>query len=170
MSPCRGTGPLPRRQQLPGDLTRRTGTRSLLQVNTEVILREVFPVRTARHTRDQAASGVDKGLPGITVAISGISQRLLHRHTGIGLALLHQFQGPQVVRSVAGQYFHSSNELGIGVHHNRRLMPVEAPAAALVAVAHLRVMHRHHPILAHPVLETNTVAGALHVLEQQLPQ
>ena len=126
VSPCRGTGPLPRRQQIPGDLTRRTGTRSLLQVNTEVILREVFPVRTARHTRDQAASGVDKGLPGITVAISGISQRLLHRHTGIGLALLHQFQGPQVVRSVAGQYFHSSNELGIGVHHNCRLMPVEA--------------------------------------------
>ena len=151
-------------------LTRRTGAGSRRQVNPEVILREVFPVRTARHPGNQGPSRVGEGLPGIAVAISGISQRLLHRHTGIGLAPFHQFQGPQVVRSVAGQYFHSSNELGIGVHHNRRLVPVEATAAALVAVAHLRVMHRHHPVLAHPVLETNTVAGALHILEQQLPQ
>ena len=46
-------------------------------------------------------------------------------------------------------------------------MPVEAPAAALVAVAHLRVMHRHHPIPAHPVLEADSVISALHILDQQ---
>ena len=48
------------------------------------------------------------------------------------------FQRPQVVRSVAGQYLHRGNQLGVSVHHNRRLVAVEPPAAALVAVAHLR--------------------------------
>ena len=170
MSPSRGTGPLPRRQQLPGNLTRRTGAGSLIQVNSEVLFREVLAVGTPRHPGNQGAPRVGEGLPGIPVAISGVAQRLLHRHAGIGLALLHQFQGPQVVWSVAGQYLHGGDQLGIGVHHNRRLVPVEPLAAAFVAVAHLRVMHRHHPVLAHSVLQANTVAGALHVLEQQLPQ
>ena len=83
---------------------------------------------------------------------------------------IHQFQRPQVVGSVAGQYLHRGNQLGVGVHHNRRLVSVEPPAAALVAVAHLRVMHRHHPVPAHPILEAHSAFGPLHVLEQQLPQ
>ena len=178
VSPSRGTGPLPRRQQLPGNLTRRTGTGYLLQVNPEVFFREVLAVGAPRHPGNQGASRVGEGLPGIAVAISGVAQRLLHRHTGVGFTPFHQFQGPQVVRSVAGQYLHGRDQLGVGVHHNRRLVPVEPPTAALVAVAHLRVMHRHHSVLAHPVLEANTLAGALHVprsgrgqaLEQQLPQ
>ena len=102
VSPARGTGPLPRQQQLPGDLTRRTGAGSRRQVNTEVILREVRPVGVPRHSGNQGASRVGEGLPGIAVAISGVAQRLIHRRTGVGLAPLHQFQGPQVVRSVAG--------------------------------------------------------------------
>ena len=164
MSPSRGPGPLPRRQQLPGNLTRRTGTGYLLQVNPEVFFREVLAVGAPRHPGNQGASRVGEGLPGIAVAISGVAQRLLHRHTGIGFTPFHQFQGPQVVRSVAGQYLHGRDQLGVGVHHNRRLVPVEPPTAALVAVAHLRVMHRHHPVLAHPVLEANTLAGALQSL------
>ena len=52
------------------------------------------------------------------------------------------------------------NQLGVGVHHNRRL----------VAVAHLRVVHRHHPVPAHPILEAHSVISAFHILEQQLPQ
>ena len=39
-----------------------------------------------------------------------------------------------------------------------------------MAVAHLRVVHRHHPVLAHPVLQADSIVGALYVLEQQLPQ
>ena len=36
----------------------------------------------------------------------------------------------------AGQYRHGGDQLGIGIHHNRRLVSVKAFAAALVAVAH----------------------------------
>ena len=79
---------------------------------------------------------------------------------------LCQFQRPQIVRSVAGQYLHGGDQLGIGVHHDRRLVPVEPPAAALVAVAHLRIMHRHHAVPAHPALEAYSVISALHVLNQ----
>ena len=57
-------------------------------------------------------------------------------------------------------------------------MPVKAPALALAAMAHLCIMHRHDPILAHPIFQAHlaisislaTVPAALHVLEQQLPQ
>ena len=45
---------------------------------------------------------------------------------------------------------------------NRRL--------ALVAVAHLRVMHRHHPVPAHPIFEAHSTLSPFHVLEQQLAQ
>ena len=59
---------------------------------------------------------------------------------------------------------------------------VKPPPAALVAVAHLPVMYRHDPVLAHSVPDpllavsiigitaTSTVRTALHVLEQQLSQ
>ena len=165
-----GAGPGPQGPEIPGNLPRRTGAGSLLQVNQEVLLGEVGFVRASRHPGNQGASRVGEVLPGISVAISRIAQRLLHRHTGSGLAPLHQFQGPQVVRSVARQYLHGRDQLRVGVHHNRRLMPVEPSAAALVAVAHLRVMHRHHPVLGYAVLEADSIAVALHVLEQQLPQ
>ena len=72
--------------------------------------------------------------------------------------------------ALPGKTFHGSDQLGAGVHHNRRLVPVEPTAAALAPVAHLRVTHRHHPVPAHPVPEAHSVTGALHVLEQQLPQ
>ena len=132
------------------------------------------PVGTPRHPGNQGAACVGEGLPGIAVAIGGIAHGLFHRHTGVGLALLHQFQRPRVVRSVAGQYLHGGDQLGVGVHHNRRLVSVEPFTAALVPMAHLRVMRRHHPVPAHPILEAyseaHSVIGPLHVLEQQLPQ
>ena len=77
---------------------------------------------------------------------------------------------PRVVGSVAGQYLHGGDQLGVGVHHNRRLVSVEPFTAALAAMAHLRVMRRHHAVPAHPVLEIYSVISALHILEQQLPQ
>ena len=67
----------------------------------------------------------------MAVAISGIAHGLLHRHTGVGLTPFHQFQRPQVVRSVAGQYLHGGNQLGVGVHHNRRFVSVEPPERLL---------------------------------------
>ena len=136
----------------------------------EVLFRKVGPVGTPRHPGNQSASRIGEGLPGIAVAISGIAHGLCHRHAGVGFARLHQFQRPQVVRSVAGQYLHRGDQLGVGVHHIRRLVAVEPPAAALVAVAHLRVMHRRHPVPAHPVLEADSALSPFHVLEQQLPQ
>ena len=90
---------------------------------------------------------------------------------------------PDCVGSVAGQHIHGGDQLGVGVHHNRRLVPVEAPPAALVPVAQLRVVHRQHPVLAHPIPDAHPVissismsiniaiaALALDVLEQQLSQ
>ena len=87
----------------------------------------------------------------------------LHRHTGVGPALLHQFQRSQVVRSVAGQYLHGGDQLGVGIHDDGRLVSVEPSTAALVAMAHLRVMHRHHPVPAHPVPEAHSVISPFHV-------
>ena len=43
---------------------------------------------------------VGEGLTGTAVAVSGVAHGLLHRHTGVGLTLFHQFQRPQVVGSV----------------------------------------------------------------------
>ena len=140
------------------------------QVDMEVLFRKVFPVWAARHPGNQGAACVGEGLPGIAVSVGGIAHGLLHRHTGVGLARLHQFQRPRVVRSVTGQYLHGSDQLRVGIHHNCRLVSVEPFTAALVAVAHLRVMHRHHPVPAHTVPEIHSVISALHVLEQQLPQ
>ena len=141
------------------------------QVNSKVLLGEVRPVRAARHPGNQGASRRGEGLTGTAVAVSGVAHGLRHRHAGVGLTLFHQFQRPQVVWSVAGQYRHGGNQLGVGVHHNRRLMPVEPPpAAALVPVAQLRVVHRHHPVPAHPILEAHSVISACHVLEQQSAQ
>ena len=136
----------------------------------EVFFRKVGPVGTPRHPGNQSAARVGEGLPGIAVAISGIAHGLCHRHAGVGFARLHQVQRPQVVGSVAGQYLHGGDQLGAGVHHNRPLVPVEAPVAALVPMAHLRVMHRHHPVPAHPILEAHSPLSPFHVLEQQLPQ
>ena len=83
---------------------------------------------------------------------------------------------PQIGGSVARQHVHGRDQLGVGVHHDGRLVPVKAPPAALVPVAQLRVMHRQHPVLAHPVPDAHPVisiviaALALDVLEQQLSQ
>ena len=80
---------------------------------------------------------------------SGIGQ--CGRRAGSDPSSLTAVRRPQVVRSVAGQYLHGGDQLGVGVHHNRRLVPVEPPAAALVPVARLRVVDRHHPVPTHPV-------------------
>ena len=155
--PPRGIRPLSRRHDGVGDLSRRTGATARGQVDDKVILGKVLPVGPAWHPGYQLAARIGEGLPGSSVPIGGVAHGLLHRHAGAGLALFHQFQRPQVVRSVAGQYRHGGDQLGVGIHHNRRLVPVKPPAAALVAVAHLRVVHRHHPVLAHPVLEAHAV-------------
>ena len=73
----------------------------------------------------------------------------------------------------------SRDQLAVGVHR-RRLVPVEAPALALVVVAHLGMVHRHDAVLAHSAFQahlgvsiiTGVVVStdALHVLEQQLSQ
>ena len=85
---------------------------------------------------------------------------------------------PQIVRSVARQHVHRRDQLAVGVHHDGRLVLVAAPAAALVPVAQLRVMHRQHPVPAHPIPEARPVisiasasaALTLDVLDQQLSQ
>ena len=77
----------------------------------EVLFQKVGPVGTPRHPGNQSAARVGEGLPGIAVAISGIAHGLCHRHAGVGFARLHQFQRPQVVRSVAGQYLHRGYQL-----------------------------------------------------------
>ena len=75
----------------------------------------------------------------------------------------HAYFGPPVSRAprlsgaLPGNTSTAGNQLRVSVHHNRRLVPVEAPAAALVAMAHLRVVDRHHPAPAHPVLEAHSV-------------
>ena len=178
VGPPRAIRPLARRHGGVGYLSRRTGATARRQVDNKVILGEVLPVGPARHPGHQRPSRLGEGLAGAAVAVGGIAHGLLNRHTGVDLALLHQFQRSQVVRSVARQYVHRRNQLGIGVHHNPRLVPVEPFTAALVAVAHLRIMHRQHPVPAHPVLEAHSIiaiamaiaAPALDVLKQQLPQ
>ena len=70
----------------------------------------------------------------------------------------------QVVRRVAGQYVHCGDQLRVSVHHNRRLVTVEASTVALAAVAKLSVlsvMQGHRPVPAHRVIRR------LRVLEQQ---
>ena len=166
--PSRWSGASAQGPDSPGNLSRRTGATSRRQVDMEVLFRKVRPVGAARHPGNQGAFRVGEVLP--DVPVGGIAHGLLHRHAGVGLARLHQFQRPRVVRSVARQHLHGGDQLSAGVHHDGRLVPVEPFAAALASVAHLRVMHRHHTVLAHPVLEAHSVIGTLHVLEQQLTQ
>ena len=70
----------------------------------EVLFRKVFPVGAARYPGCQRTARVGEVLPGIAVSVGGIAHGLLQRHSGVGLARLHQFQRPRVIRSVAGQY------------------------------------------------------------------
>ena len=73
--------------------------------------------------------------------------------------------------SVARQHHRSGDQLNVGVHNYGRFVPGKPPAAALVTMAHLRVLHRHHTVPAYSILEVHPVITpiALHVLEQQLP-
>ena len=57
VSPSRGTGPLPRRQQLPGNPTRRTGAGYLIQVNIEGEILDPDQVRSCVAAR----LGLDAG-------------------------------------------------------------------------------------------------------------
>ena len=68
----------------------------------EVIFRKVRPVGAARHPGNQGAARIGEGLPGIAVAIGGIARGLLHRHTGVALAPLHQFQRPELSGALPG--------------------------------------------------------------------
>ena len=131
-------------------------------------------VGPARYSGYQLSPRVGKVLAG--------ANGLNNRHPSAGLALLHQFQGAHAVPGVARQHVHRGDQLGVGVHHHGRLVSVKPMPTALVAMAQLRIMYRHHPVLAHPVPDahlavsvitttiTNAVRTALHVLEQQLPQ
>ena len=83
------------------------------------------------------------------------------------------------VPGVARQHVHRGDQLGVGVHRYSGFVPVKATPRALVAMAHLWIVHRHVPVLAHSVLQahpavrviiTSAVRAALHVLEQQLSQ
>ena len=174
VDPSHAISPLSRRHDGVGKPPRRTGATARRQVDDKVILGKALPVGAAWHPGNQLAARIGEGLAGPAVPIGGVAHGLLRRHTGVGLALLHQFQRPRVVGSVAGQHLHGGDQLGVGVHDDGRLVSVEVPPAALVPVAHLRVAHRHHPVLAHPTLEAHAViavaALALNVLEQQLPQ
>ena len=142
------------------------------------MLGKVAPVGPARHFGHQPPSRIGEGLAGPTVPIGGVAHGLINWRPSAGLALLHQFQCPQIVGSVARQHVHGGDQLGVGVHHDGRLVPVKPTLAALVPVAQLWVVHRQHPVLAHPVLEADPVismsiaiaALALDVLEQQLSQ
>ena len=54
---------------------------------------------------------------------------------------------PRLSGALPGNTSTAVIQLGVGVHHNRRLVPVEAPPAALVSVAQLR---RHAPTASGP--------------------
>ena len=84
--------------------------------------RRPIGVGAARHSGNQGVFLVGEGLLGVAVPIGGIAHVILHQDTGGGLALLHQFQGTQVVRSVVGHYLHSCGQPGIGVRRHRRLV------------------------------------------------
>ena len=126
MNSTRGAGPGSRGADIPGNLPRRTGAGPRFQVNKEVFFLEVGFVGASRHSGNQGTSRVGEGLPGIAVPVGGVAQQLLHRHTGVGFTPFHQFQGPQVVRSVAGQHLHGRDQLEVSVHHNRRFVPIKA--------------------------------------------
>ena len=119
----------------------------------EVILGEVLPVGTPRHFGHQLASRISESLPRPTVAVGGVAQGCGNQDLSIGFTLFHQVQCPQIVGGVAWQHVHRGNQLGVRVHHNGRLVPVKALAAALATVAHLWIMHRHHPVPAHTLLD-----------------
>ena len=126
------------------------------------------PVRASRHPGNQGPSRICEGLTGIAVAIGGIGQ-----DSSTGIPVLDSLRStssraPRLSGALPGNTSTAVINWESVSTTIAALCPSDPPAAALVAVAHLRVMHRHHPVPAHPVLETNTVAGALHVLEQQL--
>ena len=171
-------GSFPRRHDGASDLSRQTGATPCQQVDAEVFLGEIFPVGTTRHSGHQPAPSVGENLTGAAVAVRGVPHGLHHRHIGAGLTLFHQLQHPQIVGSVPRQHVHRGDQLAVDVHH-RGLVSVKTPALALVAVAHLRIVHRHHPVLAHTLFQAHragtivvartvavAVRAALHVLEQ----
>ena len=140
--------PLSRRHDGAGNLPRRTGATARGQVKVKVIFGKVFPVGPARRFGHQPAFRVGEGLAGPAVPIGGVAHGFLHHRAGTRFALLHQFQDPQIVGSVARQHFHGGDQLAVGVHHDGRLVPV----------AQLRVMHRQHPVLAHPIPDAHPYA------------
>ena len=71
-----------------------------------------------------------------------IDQEEPARLTDPDIVTAYQFQCPQVVGSVALQHIHGGDQLAVGVHHDRRLVPVKPSPAALVPVAHLWAVHR----------------------------
>ena len=102
VDPPRAIRPLSRRHDGVGNLPRRTGATARGQVNDKVILGKALPVRTPRHPGNQSAARVGEGLSGIAITIGGVAHGLLHRHTGVGLARLHQFQRPRLSGALPG--------------------------------------------------------------------
>jgi hypothetical protein len=148
----------------------RAGTGTCFKIDAEIFFGEVRLVWATGHSCYQGALRIKKGLAGSAVSVRTVPDRLVHRNTGVVLALLYQFQGSGSIRSIASQDIDSGNELGIGINRYGRLMPVKAFAAALVTVPHLRIMDRDNSIAAHPFAEVDTVVFAFDILKQKLSQ
>ena len=86
------------------------------------------------------------------VAICSVSHGLTHQRPSADPALLYRAQCTRTVPGFARRQVRHRDQPGVGVHHHRSLVPINTVSAALMAVAHFRVMRRHDPVLAHPVL------------------
>ena len=102
MDTVRAIRPFPGWHDGVGNLSGRTGATARGQVKVKVMLGKVFPAGPARRFGHQPASRIGDGLAGPAVPIGGVAHGFRHRRSGTRLALLHQFQCPQIVGSVAG--------------------------------------------------------------------
>ena len=106
------------------------------QVKVKVILGKVFPVGPSRRFGHQLPSRLGEGLAGATITVGRIAHGFRHHRADTRFALLHQFQCPQIVRSVARQHVHGDDQLAVGVHHDGRLAPVKPPPATPATTEH----------------------------------
>src|SRR5215207_546480 len=166
---ARGTVALARTDghHLPGLLAGGAGATHRLQIDPEVLFRELGPSAPAGHLGHQFPPGLGEGPSGVAVSVGAVSHRLLDRDAGVRLHLLDHLQRPLVVGCVARHDVRRRDQLALWVDSDLRLVPIEALARALATVAHFGVMHRYYAIPAHCLLEASTVFPALNVLREQ---